>query len=213
MVYHPRHNDIISGILHTIGFGLSIAALVILAISAYGARSITSEVIFGSGLILLYFASATYHLLPQHWPTAKGHFKTLDHSMIYLLIAATYTPICLVGLRDGWGWSLFGVSWGLALLGVLSKTIPALQPPHWLSTLHYLLMGWLVLLAWPVLLAQFSASMLFWLALGGACYTVGVIFYSLNRVIAIPAFGMHEIFHLFVLAGSFCHFWLMLWWL
>ncbi len=209
MPVHARKNDIISGGLHAIGAGLAIAALVLLAIFAQGGRGVTAAVIFGSGLVLLYIASATYHLLPHRYQTAKVVLRKIDHAMIYVLIAATYTPICLLGLRGGWGWSLFGVSWGLALLGVLSKTIPRWQPPSWLGTTHYLVMGWLVLLAWSEL-RTFSTGMLFWLALGGAWYTCGVVFYSLDRKIKLPAFGMHEIFHLFVMVGSFCHFWLVL---
>lgn len=207
---HQRSNDIFSGILHAIGAGLAIAALVLLAIYATGGRAITASVIFGSGLVLLYIASASYHLLPHQWLVAKGVLRKIDHAMIYVLIAATYTPIALIGLRGGWGWSIFGVSWGLAVIGILSKAIPAWHPSHLVSTLHYLVMGWLVLIAWPEL-QQFSSGALLWLTLGGGLYTTGVIFYSLDRKIKLPHFGMHEIFHLFVIAGSFCHFWLVLW--
>ncbi len=210
---HQRSNDILSGILHAIGAGLAIAGLVLLAIFGQGGRGITASVIFGSGLVLLYVASATYHLLPHHLLRAKVVLQTIDHCMIYVLIAATYTPICLLGLRGGWGWSLFAVSLALAVLGILSKTIPRWHPSHLVSTVHYLAMGWLLLIALGPLLTRFTSPMLFWLVLGGVLYTSGVIFYSLDRKIKLPAFGMHEIFHLFVLGGSFCHFWLVLWYL
>lgn len=210
---HQRSNDIFSGVLHGIGAGLAIAGLVLLAIFAQGGRGITASVIFGSGLVLLYIASAAYHLLPHRLMRAKSILQKLDHCMIYVLIAATYTPVCLLGLRGGWGWSLFGVSWALALVGILSKTVRRWRPSHVVSTVHYLVMGWLLLLAWPVLATQFTSTMILWLALGGVLYTSGVIFYSLDHKIKLPAFGMHEIFHLFVLGGSFCHFWLVLWYL
>jgi hemolysin III len=204
-----RSNDIFSGILHAIGAGLAIAALTLLAVFAEGGKAVTASVIFGSGLVLLYLASASYHLLPHHLLRAKGVLQKLDHSMIYVLIAATYTPVCLLGLGGAWGWSIFGVSWGLAILGILSKTLPSWQPPHWLGTLHYLVMGWLIIIAWPAL-HTLSAPALWWLTLGGVIYTSGVTFYALDRKVKIPAFGLHEVFHLFVMAGSFCHFWLVL---
>lgn len=210
---HHRSNDIVSGVLHGIGLGLAITALIILVIFAGTARSITAMAVFGSGLVLLYLTSALYHLLPHRHIRTKTILQKLDHSMIYVLIAASYTPICLVGLRGGWGWSLFGVSWGLALVGILLKSIQRFYPPLWLSVTHYLLMGWLILLALPKVLIVFSDGALFWLTLGGVLYTTGVIFFSLDRVFKWRWFGMHEVFHLFIIGGSFAHFWLMLWYL
>lgn len=210
---HHRSNDIVSGVLHVIGLGLAITALVILVVFASTGRSITSMAIFGSGLVLLYLASALYHLFPHHHVLTKSILQKLDHIMIYVLIAASYTPICLVGLRGGWGWSIFGISWGLAVVGIISKSIKRWQPPLWVSIMHYLLMGWLILLALPKVLMVFSDSALFWLTLGGVLYTTGVIFFSLDRIYKWRWFGMHEVFHLLVIAGSFAHFWLLLWYL
>lgn len=210
---HHRSNDIVSGVLHSIGLGLAITALIILVIFASTARSVTAMAIFGSGLVLLYLASALYHLLPHRHTVAKMALQKLDHIMIYVLIAASYTPICLVGLRGGWGWSLFGVSWGLAVLGIVLKSVKRLHPPLWLSVTHYLLMGWLILLALPKVLDVFSSGSLFWLTLGGLLYTTGVIFFSLDRIFKWRWFGMHEVFHLFVIGGSFAHFWFVLWYL
>ena len=210
---HQRSNDIVSGSLHAFGLMLAITALVLMAIFSQGPKAVTSTVIFGSGLTLLYLTSALYHLFPPKLLKAKSVLRKLDHSMIYFLIAASYTPICLLILPAGWGWSLFGVSWGLASIGIISKLVPRLTLPINVSVAHYLVMGWLILIAWPVLDSAFSGVQLFWLGLGGVIYTVGVLFFILDQKIKIKGFGLHEVFHLFIMAGSFCHFWLMLWYI
>lgn len=207
-----RSNDIISGAIHAVGVGLSIAALVLMVVFAaeYGtARHVVGASIFGSGLIMLYAASSVYHFWSENHP-AKQFLQLLDHAMIYVLIAATYTPICLVILQGGWGWSLFGVNWGLAVFAIVGR-FTKLPIPNATYYILYLVMGWSVGIAIIPLLDSISQLGFFWLLLGGVLYTFGVVFFALEKkFLHIKWFGMHELFHVFVLAGSFSHFFLIL---
>jgi hemolysin III len=138
--------------------------------------------------------------------------EQVDHAMIYFLIAGTYTPICLVVLRGGWGWSLFGVNWALAITGMVLKLVFR-RPSRGIIALlfvFYIIMGWLVVIAWGPLVRALPQAGLCWLILGGVFYTVGAVVFNLKRLNFAPHFGAHEIWHLFVLAGSCCHFWFML---
>ncbi len=202
-----KTNEIISSITHGIGFLLSVAGLVILIYKAVVYASIwhiVSFSLFGSSLILVYGASMFYHI----FSTTKWS-KRVDHAMIYVLIAGTYTPITLVPLRGGWGWSLFGVIWGLATLGVIWK-LSGWHLPGWLNGAVYLLLGWLIIIAVVPLMHALNLPALLWLMAGGLSYSIGVIFFSLETIIKPRRWlGMHEIFHLFVILGSFCHWWLM----
>lgn len=206
------NNEPLSSITHFIGMLLSIAGLVLLIVfsAMYGtAWHVVSFSIFGASLILLYFVSSLYHLLPLE-SKARRIFRKIDHSMIYILIAGTYTPICLVPLRGGWGWSIFGVVWGLAISFIVLKNVD-IKIPRWLFIGSYVLIGWLILIALAPLMKTISFEGLLWLLIGGTFYTLGVIFYSLDPIIKRTRwFGMHEIFHIFVMGGSFSHFWLML---
>ena len=202
--------DPVNGFTHLIGALLSVAALVVLVYVAANKGTpwhIVSFAVFGASLILLYTASTLYHLLPL---SEKGtrELKRVDHMMIYVLIAGTYTPLCLVALRGVWGWSILGAIWGLAVLGVIMK-IFWLNAPRWVSTLFYLVMGWLVVIAIPPMLHSVPLKGIFWLAAGGLLYTVGGIIYGMKKPNLFKGFGFHEIFHLFVIAGSMNHFWLM----
>jgi len=197
--------EIASSITHGVGAVLSIAALVILVVLAAkkgDAWRIVSFSIYGASLILLYLASTLYHGI-QH-PGAKHVFQILDHSSIFLLIAGTYTPFLLVNLRGPWGWTLFGIIWALAVVGIVFK---AVFIGKWkkLSTLAYVAMGWLVVVALKPMLAVIPKPGLAWLAAGGLAYTGGVVFYAWKSVKF-----MHMIWHLFVLAGSICHFFAIL---
>ena len=186
-----------------------LAWLVVLAARQATAWHVVSFSVYGSSMILLYTASALYHLLPLSEKGTRA-FRTLDHVMIYLLIAGTYTPLCLVPLRGAWGWSILGVVWGLALAGMVFKLL-WLGAPRWLSTTIYLAMGWICLTAIYPLIRTVPAGGLLWLAAGGLSYTVGALVYWLKKPDPRPGvFGFHEIFHLLVLGGSFCHFWMML---
>ncbi|WP_031515391.1 PAQR family membrane homeostasis protein TrhA [Desulfofalx alkaliphila] len=203
--------DPVSGITHLFGAILSVVALIILVYYAAIQATpwhIVSFAIFGSSLILLYTASTLYHLLPL---SSKGTIvlRKIDHMMIYVLIAGTYTPVCLVPLRGAWGWSLLGSIWGLALVGIIMKAV-WINKPRWLSTLFYVLMGWLVVIAFYPLIKNIPIGGIAWLVAGGVVYTLGAVIYGFKWPnINCKAFGFHEIFHLFVMAGSFCHFWLM----
>jgi hemolysin III len=173
------------------------AVLVVLASLRGDVWQIVSSAVFGATLVLLYTASTIYHA--SRHPRLRARLQVLDHSAIYLLIAGTYTPFALVGLRGGWGWSLFGVIWGLAVAGVVFKLF-FIHRFHRLSTAVYIAMGWLVVVAAVPMLQRLSGETLAWLVAGGVAYTAGTLFYHGSRPWA------HAVWHLFVLAGSACHF-------
>jgi hemolysin III len=204
--------DPFSGISHLVGAFLSVAALGVLTAFAavYGdVTHIVSFSIFGFTMFLMYTSSSLYHLLPLK-EKAKRLFRRIDHIMIFLFIAGTYTPVCLVGLSGAWGWSLFGVAWGLALTGIILKAV-WLHAPRWLSTAVYVLMGWMATVAIYPMTQTFTVAAMTWLFLGGVAYTLGAVVYALKKPDPWPGtFGFHEIWHLFVMAGSACHFWLIL---
>ncbi len=198
---YSSREELAHGISHGIGTGLSIFGLVILLITAirYGnVWHVVSAAIYGSSLILLYLASTLYHLFSA--PTAKRFFQQLDHSMIYILIAGTYTPLTLVTLRGAWGWTLFGLVWGMALCG-LALELLIKKRIQWLSLTLYLGMGWLLVIAIKPLMASFATGGLMLLLAGGLFYSVGIIFYIWKNLSY-----HHAIWHLFVMAGSACHF-------
>jgi hemolysin III len=193
--------EIAHAVSHGIGALLSIAGLTVLVAFAvlYGnVWHITSCSIYGATLIFLYTASTLYHGITQ--PKAKRVLQRIDHAAIFLLIAGTYTPFTLVNLRGGWGWTLFGLVWGLAVLGVVLETAIK-RRIRWLSITLYLGLGWLVLIAIKPLLASVPTGGLALLLAGGLCYTLGVIFYVWKRM----AYH-HAVWHLFVMAGSVLHF-------
>lgn len=193
--------EIANSLTHAMAMGLSVAALVILVVSAVAggnAWHIVSFSIFGSTLILLYLASTLYHAIPV--ARAKEIFKILDHSAIYLLIAGTYTPFMLGALRGPLGWTIFGIVWGLAGLGILLKCFCVYRFKG-LSLVVYLGMGWLCVLVAREIYIHYSTPTLVFLVLGGLAYTLGVIFYVWKRL----PYG-HAIWHLFVVLGSTLHF-------
>ena len=197
--------EIANTITHGVGLALSIAGFVILLVLAAlrsGALQIVSCAIYGTTLITLYAASTLYHGIAA--PRFKRALRIFDHSAIFLLIAGTYTPFLLVNLRGAWGWSLFGVVWGLAMAGIVFKFF-FVERFGFLSTIVYLLMGWLVVIAARPVLSHVPTTGLIWLVAGGLCYTAGVIFYASKR---IPY--AHVIWHVFVLAGSTCHYFAVL---
>ncbi|MDQ1909145.1 hemolysin III family protein [Paenibacillus sp. GD4] len=190
-----------NAISHGIGAVLSVAALIALLISSLHIGDlwrIVSSTIFGVTLILLYVSSTLLHSArTDKWIDL---FEIMDHAAIYLLIAGTYTPFLLVTLHGTLGWSLFGVIWGLALIGVIFKLFYVKRFPV-LSTLFYIAMGWMILFAIRPLYEELPEGGLFWLVMGGVLYTFGTLFYLWRRV---PYH--HAIWHTFVLAGSVCHF-------
>ena len=198
--------EIANSLTHGIGLALSLAVLPILLVVAVHAGDpwrITAAGAYGASLVFLYLASTLYHALPSR--RAKAVLRRCDHAAIYLLIAGTYTPFVLGPLRGPWGWSLFGVIWGLALLGVALKAVYGIRLPH-LSTVLYVAMGWLIVVAAVPLVRQLSAPALGWLLVGGLFYTGGVAIYVRDQRIR---FG-HAVWHLFVLAGSAAHCWAVL---
>jgi hemolysin III len=191
--------EIANAVSHGIGFIGAAAITPILIITAipYGAAAVVGQSIFGATMIILYLASTLYHALPQS--RGKRLFQIFDHGAIFLLIAGTYTPFTLGLLHGAWGWSLFGVVWGLALLGVLVKSIGGANSSK-LSTALYLGMGWLAVIVIKPLWINMPVWGLLWLLAGGLFYSTGVIFFVLERM----RFS-HFIWHLFVLAGTTCH--------
>lgn len=202
-----RHSveEVANTITHGIGLLLSIVGFVVLLVLAAlrgTAWHIVTCSIYGATLICLYTASTLYHAVIS--PRVKRALRIFDHSAIYLLIAGTYTPFLLVSLRGPWGWSLFGVIWGLALAGVLFK-FWFVERFMILSTAVYIAMGWLVVIAAKPVITHVPFTALIWLLAGGLAYTGGVIFFAAKR---IPY--SHAIWHLFVLAGSICHYFAVL---
>ena len=197
--------ELANTVTHGIGLVLSITGLVIMIVLAAmrgSAWRIVGCAVYGATLVCLYAASTLYHGVASS--RLKRALKIFDHCAIYLLIAGTYTPFLLVNLRGAWGWSLFGVIWGLALAGILFK-FWFVDHFQILSTTVYLLMGWLAVIAARPLLLLVPTSGLLWLAAGGLFYTAGVVFFAWKR---IPYH--HVIWHVFVLAGSTCHYFAVL---
>lgn len=192
--------EIANTITHGLGAALGVAVLVLTVMTAALNGTITDVVaasVYGSTLILLYTSSAIYHGLPSG--RAKRVFRILDHCAIYLLIAGTYTPFTLVTLHGPWGWSLFGIVWTLALLGIVYQCF-FLGRMVALSTTVYVLMGWLAVTAFVPLARALPWQGLAWLVAGGLFYTVGVVFFASRWKFA------HTVWHLFVMVGSACHF-------
>ena len=188
-------------ISHAIGFILSIVALVLLVTHAtlHGdVWHIVSFSIFGASLIILYAASTFYHSAKK--PELRNRLKIIDHASIYVLIAGTYTPFTLVTLNGTIGWVIFGISWGLALTGIILKLFFT-GKYNLISTIMYVLMGWVIVFAIKPLINNLPLEGLLWLFAGGISYTIGAILYSIKKI----KFN-HAIFHMFVLIGSFCHF-------
>jgi hemolysin III len=199
-------SELANGLSHGVGVVLAIAAtplLVVGAVSRGGPADIVGGSVFGASLVLLYLASATFHLTRES--PLRARLQRLDHAAIFVLIAGTYTPFTLGVLGGPWGWTLFGVVWGVAVLGITSKCVVGIHRPR-LSLATYLVMGWLILIALPPLAARMEVAGIVWLVLGGLAYSVGAIFY------ALPALRHgHFVWHLFVLGGSTCHFFAALW--
>lgn len=198
---YTRREEVANSITHGIGAGLSIAALVLLVVFASFRGTgwhIVSFAIFGFTMLLLYTSSTLVHAFPEG--RVKDLFEIFDHSSIYLFIAGTYTPIMLTVIRGPLGWTLFGVVWGIALAGVVFKMF-FVKRFLFTSTLVYILMGWLIVMAWKPLTANFPYQGIVLLVIGGVLYTVGTVFYVWR---SFPYH--HAVWHLFVLGGSVMHF-------
>ena len=195
------HGEKFNALSHLVAAVLAIAGTVVLIVLAAltgDARKVVGVTIFGTTLMILYSISTLYHALGGR---AKAVLQKLDHFSIYLLIAGTYTPFCLVTLRGAWGWSLLGVEWGLVMLGILQELRPA-NEARIRSVVIYVLMGWAAVVAIHPLIDDLGMAGFAWLAGGGLFYTLGIVFYAIDTRMA----HAHGIWHLFVIAGSATHY-------
>lgn len=203
--------EIPNAITHGIGFGLSIAALVLLITNSmnsynHDVLALVSVIIFGSSMILLYFCSTLHHSLP--FKKTKRLFTILDHSAIYVFIAGTYTPFLLITLRGTLGWVLFCIIWSIAIGGIVFKSIFA-DRFIVVATLGYLIMGWLIAFAWQPLSQSLDPTAMNMTLIGGVFYSIGTIFFGWTKIPGLKKIKLpyvHAIWHLFVLAGSTCMF-------
>lgn len=204
-----RWREPINGFTHLPGIVLSVLGLmVLLHNSGPAAINKAALIIYGGSLILLYTASTVYHLLPLG-ETGVARLRLLDHMMIYVLIAGTYTPFCVIALQGAWGWGLLIGIWSLAFLGIFTQSM-WLTAPRWIGTLYYILMGWLIVIAVIPMLKVLPVAALIWLLAGGIAYSLGALIYARKKtVFNCHCLGFHEIFHLFILAGSILHFWMI----
>lgn len=203
-----RFEEIANSMSHGAGLLAALAAfpiLVVVTARAGNALNIAAACIFATTMVLMYLSSTIYHALPQG-QQIKQLFRKFDHAAIYLLIAGTYTPFTMGILKGAWGWTLFGLIWAIAIIGLILMFWNKLTRP-WVSNGLYLLMGWLVLIAIVPLVKNLSPAGLAWLVAGGLAYTGGIVFYALDAKLR---FG-HFIWHLFVLTGTLCHFFAVLW--
>jgi len=202
-----RGEEIANSISHGIGVVAALVAapfLIIHAMQHGDTGFIVGVSLFSATMVLLYLASTLYHALPQG--KAKRVFKIIEHSAIFLLIAGTYAPFTLGVLRGPWGWTLFGIVWSLAAIGVTLKAVDKMHNPI-ISTSLYLLMGWLILIAIYPLYTRIPISGLLWLVAGGVAYTIGVFFFANDSRLR---YG-HFIWHIFVMVGTTCHYFAVLW--
>jgi hemolysin III len=201
---HARHPSLGEEIANSVSHGVGLLAtlamapfLVVAAVERGDAYGIVGASVFAGSMAVLYLASTLYHALPPN--KAKRLFRIIDHSAIFLLIAGTYTPFTLGALRGAWGWTLLGLVWSLAVLGIVLKSVGGVRYPR-LSTALYVGMGWLALVAIRPLWQHVPVEGWLWLLAGGLAYTGGIVFYAAERV----RYG-HFVWHLFVLVGSACH--------
>lgn len=198
--------EIANSISHGLGLILAIVAVPILVLSAMRAgevRLIVGASVFGATMVLLYLASTLYHSVTHE--SAKHFFRLFDHCAIFILIAGTYTPFSLGVLRGPWGWTLLGIVWTLAVFGIAVKTISGTRH-SWLTMVLYLLMGWLAVVATKPILALVPLPGILLILAGGIAYTGGLAFFAAHRIRY-----NHFIWHLFVIAGTTCHFFAVLW--
>lgn len=199
----------INGLTHLAGAILSFVGLLALVIKASISHSsaivISAVIVFGISMILLYSASATYHMVIAK-DKVIAFLRRLDHSMIFVLIAGSYTPFCLITLKGVTGWILFAIVTTVAVAGILFKMI-WFNCPRWLSTVLYIAMGWIIIFAFSPLSKALSSTGLFLLLLGGILYTIGGVIYAIKpKFLEFKHLGFHEIFHIFIMLGSIAHF-------
>jgi len=202
----PKFREPVNGFTH---FFSAVAALIgcfyLVSVSWSDTPRVISLLIYGISLVLLFSASAAYHLVNAR-PGTIQILRKLDHSAIFVLIAGTYTPICYNFFTGFWQWGLLSIIWGIAIVGIVLKMF-YIRTPRWLTAGIYLVMGWLCVLALPEMLARIPNGGLLWLLAGGVFYTVGAIIYSTKALNLFPGrFGFHEVWHIFVMFGALAHF-------
>jgi hemolysin III len=194
-----HREEVANAVTHAAGLAFSVCALIgMLWLSLGDGVRLVSAAVFGVSLVMLYLSSTLYHIATT--PRWKAFYQFLDHACIYLLIAGSYTPLTLVALRGAWGWSLFGAVWFMALAGIAIKAVCRGRKDHWISTIFYVAMGWLAVVALGPMWRALPLPGLMWLVAGGLCYTGGVVFFVWERLLY-----HHAIWHVCVLAGSICH--------
>ena len=199
--------EIANSVLHGLGALLSVAGLVVLLLRGGGllggrgggAWGIVAYSIYGGSMIAMFLSSTLYHAIAHEG--AKGAFRVLDHSAIYLLIAGTYTPFCLIALRGSWGWPLFTIEWGLAITGIVLYAL-GFEALKKVEVAVYVLMGWAVVFGWTPLTRSVPRESAYWMIAGGLSYTLGTVWYG-KKVRR----GTHVTWHVFVLAGAVAHWW------
>lgn len=207
MIFTRHLRDPISGLSHLLGAALSIAALPYMVSQVpheQFALYLASYLVFGISMFLMFSSSAVYHLMEISDAGIRA-LKRLDHMAIYVMIAGTYTPFCLLGLEGSQAWWMFGIAWGIAALGIIKKVF-WLHAPRWFSTVLYLAMGWMGIFVFEPLSQSLSTGAINWLVAGGVFYSIGAVVYATKWPNFSKSFGFHELWHLFVLAGAASHF-------
>ena len=196
----------VAGFLHFIGAILSIPALIaLLVVGGNSPWKAVSFSIYGCSLFMLFFFGTLYHWLPLSAGGKPQIFRKLDHLAIYFLIAGTYTPFCLNTLRGPLGWTIFSVIWSMAIFGMALQSI-YIDVWRWLTTLIYIMMGWLIIITIRPLIDALSIGGMMWLLAGGIIYSIGGVIYTIKKPNLHPKFGYHELWHVLVLLGAACHF-------
>lgn len=203
-----RFRDPFSGLSHLLGAVLIIGIgmpymLTQLPEERFGTY-LAGYLVFSLSMFIMFTASAVYHLVRGHDKTIRM-LKRIDHIAIYIMIAGSYTPYLLIGLPDALGWWMFGLVWGIALLGIVKK-IYWLHAPRWFSTVLYLIMGWICIFIYSPLSETLNKGAIDWLVAGGICYTLGAVVYATKWPNLAKSFNFHDLWHIFVLGGATCHF-------
>jgi len=201
-----RLRDPVSGLTHLFAAILSLAGLIFLLVLAWGDRGrVASLAIYGASLVLLFSASATYHMVKGREELIEA-LRKFDHAAIYLLTAGSYTPLCWNIFAGFWKWGLLGIIWGMAIIGIIVKMF-IIRAPRWVSAGIYLLMGWLAILGLKGILSTLPAGAIAWLAAGGIIYTLGAVVYITKKLdFILGKFGFHEVWHIFVMLGALAHY-------
>jgi hemolysin III len=201
-----KFREPVNGLTHLGAALIAVIGLIYLLVRGQGDLSkMVALLIYGASLVLMFSASAAYHLVKGQ-PQVVHTLRILDHTAIYLLIAGTYTPICVIFFTGSWRWGFLAVIWSIAVIGIITK-IFIVRAPRWISAVLYLLMGWLSIFGIQEMLRTIPTGGLLWLAAGGLLYTIGAIVYILKWPDFVPGvFGFHEVWHIFVILGAFSHF-------